>query len=163
MKRSKERSIPAQLSRMTHRWPALTHRFAGPGIEAWIGPLRGLQRDYTVYVSWAHEAGLPPFVFIVQPEIRPRPGGSYADIPHLIFNDEKPTESALCLFDPDQGEWDRTMLIADTIIPWASEWLHDYELWHFDGVWRGPNAPGPISVGEIRRLDKMLPPGVAPV
>ena len=71
------------------------------------------------------------------------------EIPHLIFNHEDPELSALCLFDPDAGEWDSTMLIADTTVPWAAEWLHHYELWRVDGVWRGPSAPGPISVAEM--------------
>lgn len=45
--------------------------------------------------------------------------------------------SALCLFDPDTGEWDNTNLIADTTVVWASEWLHHYELWHVTGEWHG--------------------------
>lgn len=163
MKQRKERSVHVQRTRMAHRWPAMESRFIGPGAEAWVGPLRSFQQDYTVYVSWLYQAGFPPHVFVLKPEIKPRSGGEFADIPHLIYNEQEPKLSALCLFDPDQGEWDKTMLIADTIIPWASEWLHDYELWHYDGVWRGPNAPGPISIGEIRRQDKLLPAGIGPV
>jgi hypothetical protein len=59
-------------------------------------------------------------------------------LPH-VFTEGPPAE--LCLYDPGvqagQSEWNETMLIADTIIPWASEWLYFYELWHATGVWHG--------------------------
>jgi len=29
------------------------------------------------------------------------------------------------------------MLIADTIIPWASEWLFHYEIWKVTKTWHG--------------------------
>jgi hypothetical protein len=35
------------------------------------------------------------------------------------------------------------MSIAETIIPWTSEWLYFYELWVFTGEWHGGgHAPG---------------------
>lgn len=43
----------------------------------------------------------------------------------------------LCLFYPGRGEWDNSMLIADTIIPWAVEWLYYYEKWRMTGEWYG--------------------------
>ncbi|WP_230312598.1 hypothetical protein [Paracoccus lichenicola] len=109
--------------------------------------------SYDVAVQWEwRNPGSVPYVFVQAPKLRPRAGASFADIPHLLFNSEAPENSALCLFDPKGSEWDATMLIADTTVPWASEWLHHYECWHLDGIWRGPNAPGPISVGEMRAI-----------
>ena len=35
------------------------------------------------------------------------------------------------------GEWNPTMLLSRTIVPWASEWLLFYELWVITGVWLG--------------------------
>ena len=29
------------------------------------------------------------------------------------------------------------MLLADTIVPWAAEWLMHYELWLVTGEWTG--------------------------
>lgn len=105
---------------------------------------------YKVGVQWDwRDTKSIPHVFILEPKLRPRAGMAFYDIPHLLFNAEVPEDSALCLFDPEGREWNATMLIADTTVPWASEWLHHYECWHFDGIWRGPNAPGPISVGEM--------------
>lgn len=154
MKRNKPRSPHNQINRMAHRWPAFERRFVGLDEEAWVGPLRGFQREYTVVVRWLYALGLPPFVFVLNPKLRPRPGAEFTDIPHLIFNQGNPENSALCLFDPEQKQWLPTMLIADTTLPWASEWLHNYELWHYDGIWRGPSAPGPRSFGEREHLDQ---------
>ena len=34
-------------------------------------------------------------------------------------------------------EWDKTKFIAETIIPWTSEWLLHYEIWVATGTWHG--------------------------
>lgn len=43
----------------------------------------------------------------------------------------------LCLFNPHCGEWNSTMLIANTIVHWAIEWLYYYENWVYTGKWLG--------------------------
>lgn len=152
-KPKKPRSVQVQLKRMEHRWPDLVPKLISENRHiAWIGPLRGFQMKYKVAVIWEWQnPRSTPLVHVLDPPIIPRPGTDFIDLPHLNYDHQAPEDSALCLFDPDAGEWDNTMLIADRIVPWASEWLHYYEVWHFDGVWRGSNAPGPISVGEILR------------
>jgi hypothetical protein len=50
-------------------------------------------------------------------------------LPHVYENDE------LCLYYP--GEWSGKSHIADTIIPWISEWLLHYEIWLATGEWQG--------------------------
>ena len=151
LKRVKPRSPHAQLTRMSSRWPDFEFDLSiDKTTMIWEGKLRGFQKFYRVSVQWRFRtAAVMPYVFILDPMLRPRPGGRYEDIPHLMFNSRLPTESALCLFDPDAKEWDPTLLIADTTVPWASEWLHYYECWHLDGVWRGSNSPGPKFMGEI--------------
>lgn len=148
-RRLKPRSWGAQVDRMRGRWPEMRRvDVVADNTVAWIGPLRGFQMSYRVQVQWNWIASPSrPLVFVLEPTLRPRLGERFIDIPHLIVDRKTPERSALCLFDPAAGEWDDTMWIADTTVPWASEWLHHYELWHVDGVWRGANAPGPISVG----------------
>lgn len=145
-----------QVNRMEQRWPDLKLRVSPDERSiVWVGPIRGFQMMYTVCVAWDFICKTdPPFVFINSPKIKPRSGGDYEQIPHLQFNGDNPDDSALCLFDPEGREWNASMFIADTTIPWASEWLHHYECWHLDGVWRGANAPGPISVAEMRLEDR---------
>lgn len=43
----------------------------------------------------------------------------------------------LCLYYPNGKEWDNTMLISETIIPWALAWLYYYENWRVTGKWLG--------------------------
>lgn len=138
---------------MQARWPTFSFEVLDNGpMMVWRGRIRGFQKDYRIQVQWSWlKKGVPPYVFVLDPPIRPRSGEHFVDLPHLIYSEGVPEDSALCLFDPKTGEWSDRKLIADTTLPWASEWLHHYELWHVTGDWRGPNAPGPISIGEIRR------------
>ena len=152
MKTPRMKPLATQLKRMEMRWPNLQPRPSGPGALAWLGPLRGFQRPYHVFVRWSIAGALPPLVFVLKPQIEPREGETFDDIPHLIFDEADPRDSALCLFDPEEGEWGPHMLIADTTIPWASEWLHAYELWHATGVWSRASAPGPASRAELQAM-----------
>ena len=54
-------------------------------------------------------------------------------LPHVYSH----IEQQLCLFSPGRKEWTNQKLIANSIIPWASEWLFFYELWLPDGNWLG--------------------------
>jgi hypothetical protein len=131
------RSPSAQIARMARLWPAIELIQQDTDVLAWNGLLRGGQQFYQTRVVLLLGSKNRPYVFLIEPKLAPRAGSTFAEIPHLIFHDEEPTRSALCLFDPDGKEWDSTMLIADTTVPWAARWLLYYELWHVDGIWRG--------------------------
>ena len=51
-----------------------------------------------------------------------------------VYNTEK---QHLCIYYKRAKEWDETQFIADTIIPWTSEWLLHYEIWVATGIWHG--------------------------
>lgn len=137
------RSVWTQINRMQGRWPDF-RRLSNVdiGYISWVGPLRGFQQPYQMRIFWTLEK---PYVQLIDPPLKPRDGARYEEIPHLIFYDEKPELSALCLFDPNGREWEPNMLIADTTVPWAADWLKHYEFWHYDGIWRGKSI-GPESV-----------------
>jgi hypothetical protein len=80
---------------------------------------------YTVQV--AYRRGDRPITHVRDPVLRPRPGTT--GLPHVYTGDE------LCLYLP--GEWNPTMPIAHTVLPWASEWLLHYEVWLATGEWTG--------------------------
>lgn len=69
-----------------------------------------------------------PHVHVVAPELVPRPGER---LPHVYPGDE------LCLYQPKSREWDSSMVLAETIVPWAAEWLLHYEVWMATGEWTG--------------------------
>ena len=53
-------------------------------------------------------------------------------------------DQSLCLYDA--AEWNSSMLLVDTVVPWACEWLAHYELWASSGVWHGDSAqPAPLA------------------
>lgn len=122
----REVSISRQLQRMKQL----------PGFSAW---LRGhsrlvaegditpnpLAETYRVRVDYRQN--MKPRAWVLSPALAVRPPWRF--IPHMFDQDR------LCLFL--EGEWTAEMYVADTIIPWAAEWLHYYELWHATGVWHG--------------------------
>ena len=97
-----------------------------PTVLMWTGRLTPtpLSREYTVRIRYA--AGHYPQVLLVEPSLEPE---ERKHLHHLYPGGE------LCLHKPD--EWDPTMLLADTILPWTAEWLAHYELWKRTHQWYG--------------------------
>ncbi|MGD6856347.1 hypothetical protein ACQCVO_14820 [Bacillus infantis] len=93
----------------------------------WIGYLQPTQdsKRYTVKIEYhPYQAK----VFILEPEI-------FSFAPHRY------SDKSLCLYHPNDNSFNGETLIADTLIPWTSEWLYFYEAWIKDGVWWGKEAP----------------------
>jgi hypothetical protein len=134
---------------MQTRWPEFKFGRVTNDLVRWDGPLRGAQKWYRVGALWLVDGSYRPYVFLVDPRLRPREGETFEQIPHLLFDDNKPQYSGLCLFDPNGNEWSNKNLIADTTMWWAGEWLFYYEMWRLDGVWRGGGI-GYDSIAEAR-------------
>jgi hypothetical protein len=97
------------------------------GTVTWTGRVQPspLCDMYTVRISWdGHRRR--PVVRILHPRLATPVGKS---LPHVFPG------VGLCLHFP--GEWTPGMLIADSIIPWTSEWLYFYEFWFATGEWHG--------------------------
>jgi hypothetical protein len=82
-------------------------------------------RTYTVRLT--HHYGRHPRVDILEPDLTLAEGAT--PLPHVYLGDH------LCLYY--DGEWNESLLLARTVIPWASEWLLHYELWQATGTWHG--------------------------
>ncbi|RLD85513.1 MAG: hypothetical protein DRJ09_12825 [Bacteroidetes bacterium] len=54
-------------------------------------------------------------------------------LPHVYSTPEQ----RLCLYYPNENEWDTSMYYVKTLIPWACEWLVHYECWVATGTWHG--------------------------
>jgi hypothetical protein len=137
---------------MRRQWPDFAGRRLGDGTLIWQGPLRPKAQLYMIFICWHPVRMSLPFVMVNDPPLRPRQGGAFAEIPHLIFDAEKPEQSGLCLFDPEGREWSPADLIADTTVLWTAEWLTYYELWHMTGEWLAPGV-GYESVARMMRAD----------
>src|ERR1022692_30839 len=100
-----------------------------------------LSRDYTIRITY-RRSGYPRVV-VVDPPLQPDEDGG---LPHFY------REGSICLHDADQ--WDGSMFIADTIIPWTSEWLAHYELWQRAGHWYGDDSSDPEAATATRSDDR---------
>ena len=78
-----------------------------------------------------------PKVTVIQPRLHRREEEPDRPIPHHYVNKDDPELPLLCLFDPDAAEWDPSMSIATTIVPWTIDWLACYEGWLATGEWTG--------------------------
>jgi hypothetical protein len=139
-----------QVGAMKKRWPQFLVQQDNNGTLRWTGSVKPFSCEYTVQVVFNLKIWDRPLAIVLRPELSPREGGVYEDVPHLMFDPDNPKYSALCLFDPNGNEWNRTMMIADTTIPWTCEWLRFYEIWHATGVWHGRSI-GFESVSHLRR------------
>jgi hypothetical protein len=97
----------------------------GPGRLTWVGRLTPSPLSQTYTVRIRHNGGLPS-IRVLSPVLR-RPEGK--SLPHVYGSED------LCLYYP--GQWDPSMSIAATLVPWAAEWLLQYELWLVTGTWGG--------------------------
>ncbi len=147
--RNHPHSAQGQINRMGQRWPNFRIVHCWNSEIIWQGQLRGFHRTYEVGVLWDMKTKGIPYVFLIDPPLEPRDNVEWDAIPHLMYNSDNPERSGLCLYDPDGREWSNHMLIADTTLPWAMKWLFHYELWHYDGIWRGGGV-GAESIAQAR-------------
>ncbi|MFE2753872.1 hypothetical protein ACFXGA_17935 [Actinosynnema sp. NPDC059335] len=84
-----------------------------------------ISRRYTVKIT--QQPPRAPKVEILAPALPLHPGATR--LPHVNHDD------TLCLHQ--RGEWRSNMPIADTILPWTSEWFYYYEIWLITGEWTG--------------------------
>lgn len=139
------RSFGDQISSMKDMWPLLICTTGSRcGIARWIGPLRGIDRVFLVEILYSHPnaAGILPLPFpmvtVVKPELVPKRNcDGRLELPHVYTDTSNYSRSPLCLFDPRLGEWDPSMLINYTTVPWTVRWLACYEIWEATGRWVG--------------------------
>jgi len=82
----------------------------------------------TYKIQLKYKLGKPPKVTVLEPKLEPIDG---YQLPHTY------KDGSLCLYLPRAGDWSWDMLLVETIVPWASEWLTNYETWVTTGLWLG--------------------------
>lgn len=92
----------------------------------WEGTLRpNGATTYRVRIKYLH--GRRPVVTVLEPKLVSISPDVL--IPHTFAS------GAICLHLID--EWNGSMWLHETIVPWASLWLYYYEMWHATGEWLG--------------------------
>jgi hypothetical protein len=97
----------------------------------WEGHLKPSNFSRTYKIKIEYQIGKYPKTLVTNPQLRILSGGKKP--PHVYNEPGDP----LCIFYPHAREWNSTMLISRTIIPWAAEWLLHFEAWLFTGQWEG--------------------------
>lgn len=54
-------------------------------------------------------------------------------LPH-VYDHKK---QRICLYEWKKVQWNCSMRISQTIVPWTAEWLYFYEVWVITGKWLG--------------------------
>ncbi len=132
--------MPGQIDSMRRLFPALAHRSWGVW-EGEIAPTPLSERYRIRIVYRPHE---PPRVHVIAPVLVPDEDGK---VPHTYR--DMLGRPYPCLYDPRKFEWQKSMSIAETIVPWTALWLTYYEHWRATGDWLGggdhPQPEGPLK------------------
>ena len=125
---------------MQARFPQLQVTLDCEWMMCWEGPVRPLQQTYIIRAFYVgvdilgdcEVRNYAPDVEIISPILKRRSPSE--PIPHLYPARGHPDRPRLCLYDPAEAEWKPSDAIADTIIPWAIDWLACYEGWLASGT-----------------------------
>tara|TARA_R110002167_G_scaffold49026_3_gene143951 strand:- start:1939 stop:2430 length:492 start_codon:yes stop_codon:yes gene_type:complete len=107
----------------------------------WEGTLQPMpfSREYQVVIRYT--LSHPPVCIVKDPDLLALAEGR--KIPHIYQNQTGIRGTQLCLYLPvvkqknKVSEWQPTMFLANTILPWASIWLFYFEFWVSSGEWNG--------------------------
>jgi hypothetical protein len=111
-------------------WPDQPRPTVRRNTLRWNGTLQPSAVSPAYRVSLVYRLTGPPLVHVLDPPLDP---GHRDALPH-VYEDDR-----LCLVTP--GEWNGTMQIAKTVLPWAAEWLFHYEAWRTTDRWVGGGRP----------------------
>lgn len=98
------------------------------GMLRWWGWITPSSTSVTYKVRLTFRVGQSPVVHVLKPELIIPVGEK---LPHIYPG------NALCLYFPDGKEWHGGKILAQTVLPWLSEWLYYYEIWAVTGQWNG--------------------------
>lgn len=143
------RILNAEDRRIRELFPEFKRVAALPGQSIWEGLLQPFVKPYRVRMIWSlgvrgqtiRSTYSSPMVLVMDPPLVRRSTEPERPIPHLYARPRPDMPPHLCLYWPPGREFDASMYLAESILPWAAEWLMYYELWHVTGEWVGPEAP----------------------
>lgn len=156
-----------QIRSMQLRFPGFRIVANGGWLVCWEGEVRPLSQSYRLRILYVLKdrlgpmlvASYYPMIWLLEPALRlETPHAPGAIVPHIYRNADNPRSSRLCTFDPAADEWTRDMAIADTIVPWAIDWLVSYEGWLATGEWTGGGRDHNIPRIESCPTDPTPPP-----
>ncbi|EKO3968828.1 hypothetical protein EF707_06245 [Vibrio fluvialis] len=145
-------SLSAQLKALQEQYPIgkgrITKGKTGLQLE-WrqeVQPSK-LSRKYRILIRWSGVKDIP-LVEVIEPDLRKLSNGKRS--PHEFYS-KGSCKPCLMFNSRKSSEWTSSMLISETIVPWALEWLFYWELWLSSGEWEGGGVhPGELTIDEYR-------------
>ncbi len=133
---------------MRRKWPGFKVTHNHSWLVCWEGVLRPLSaQTYKVRITYQlprmtkeylFNPAYLPMVQVLEPRLSLQNSNAGHDaLIHLYVDRDSPELPSLCLDDPLKSGWSDHASIADTIVPWAIDWLTCYELWQATGKWTG--------------------------
>ena len=121
-------SAAQQIGRMRSKYPALELTLKRNRIT-WTGDWwpHALSDTYRIRVTYV--IGRRPVIGVLSTQLRLAAGKER--LPHTYPEGQQD----ICVHRPE--EWTPGSYIADTIMPWISQWLRFYEVWEQTGSWEG--------------------------
>ena len=110
------------------RYPQFTVKCLRDREIKWKGYWQPSELSPSYCLEITYSQGMRPRIAILSPPLTLGPG--HTKLPH-VFDGQK----SICVHTAD--EWNSSMLIAETILPWVSQWLYFYETWALTGKWLG--------------------------
>lgn len=101
----------------------------------------------TYKVRLDYRIGQSPKVYVLTPLSLAK---NTTRLPHVY---EQKTQR-LCLYYPDGQQWNASMPLAKTIVPWIYDWPYHYEIWLGSGVWQGGGIHLPLNKIKIEEEAK---------
>lgn len=97
-----------------------------PSRLVWTGRVQPTPETSTYLLRIDMELRRTPSVRVLSPSLKANDRGL---LPH-VYDD-----GTLCV--SQAGDWRRGMLLTESFLPWACEWLIHYELWLATELWYG--------------------------
>jgi hypothetical protein len=127
--RIKPLSLAIQDGHIKSRFEGFTYGRGRDRAEwVWTGKFQPAPDSPRYTVEVRYKIGKIPKVWVRSPNLLKGAPHRYGD-------------GSLCLYTPWEWSWRDNELIAETILPWAAEWLFYYELWVDTEEWHGPETP----------------------
>jgi hypothetical protein len=124
---NKKINLSVQLLHLKRLFPQ-SHIHIQHNFLVWEGQIMPTQLSQVYTVRLSYKLAKSPQVNVLKPELIVPEGKS---LPHTYPGER------LCLYYPGIGDWRGDTLLAETIVPWISEWLYYYEIWLVTGEWYG--------------------------
>jgi len=102
-----------------------------------------LSRQYLLRITFRQ--GDVPQIHAIEPDLKLLAGDR--PLPHVYA--QQPAR--LCLYLPAGEEWNRSMKISDTIVPWAVLWLYYFEDWLATDEWKGGGKHPDLNNGKRKK------------